>query len=236
MNAGLSIKHHYFGIQDGPKRGRRGKLSIMKVLEQALPLALPAHKVEVAAFIGLQNRLVEQVRVAASGPFGRDSRHQRRAALRKLRFVDQQIDAAFRDIEADHVAVPDQRQRTAHGGFRRDVQHDGAERGAAHARIRNPHHVLDAAAGELPRNRSEEHTSELQSHVNLVCRLLLEKKKPPVSTTSKTPCPIAQPARLSSTPTSSPTTSTSPCPFTSPSTPLSFSRSHPSAVPAPMLL
>src|SRR4051812_49921274 len=34
-----------------------------------------------------------------------------------------------------------------------------------------------------PRNRpdatgrSEEHTSELQSHVNLVCRLLLEKKK-----------------------------------------------------------
>src|SRR5438477_6963767 len=27
------------------------------------------------------------------------------------------------------------------------------------------------------RNRSEEHTSELQSHVNLVCRLLLEKKK-----------------------------------------------------------
>src|SRR5690242_21216171 len=30
-----------------------------------------------------------------------------------------------------------------------------------------------AAAGP----RSEEHTSELQSHVNLVCRLLLEKKK-----------------------------------------------------------
>src|SRR5450631_4949400 len=28
-----------------------------------------------------------------------------------------------------------------------------------------------------PVRRSEEHTSELQSHVNLVCRLLLEKKK-----------------------------------------------------------
>src|SRR5260370_41114082 len=27
--------------------------------------------------------------------------------------------------------------------------------------------------------RSEEHTSELQSHLNLVCRLLLEKKKGP---------------------------------------------------------
>src|SRR4030066_1276093 len=27
------------------------------------------------------------------------------------------------------------------------------------------------------KQRSEEHTSELQSHLNLVCRLLLEKKK-----------------------------------------------------------
>src|SRR5438477_6585059 len=30
---------------------------------------------------------------------------------------------------------------------------------------------------DFQRRRSEEHTSELQSHVNLVCRLLLEKKK-----------------------------------------------------------
>src|SRR5438477_12930141 len=30
---------------------------------------------------------------------------------------------------------------------------------------------------QLAEQRSEEHTSELQSHVNLVCRLLLEKKK-----------------------------------------------------------
>src|SRR5438046_4106077 len=31
--------------------------------------------------------------------------------------------------------------------------------------------------GRLHRQRSEEHTSELQSLTNLVCRLLLEKKK-----------------------------------------------------------
>src|SRR5260370_16261988 len=31
--------------------------------------------------------------------------------------------------------------------------------------------------GDHPPRRSEEHTSELQSHLNLVCRLLLEKKK-----------------------------------------------------------
>src|SRR5690242_20837808 len=34
-----------------------------------------------------------------------------------------------------------------------------------------------AMQNQLPCLRSEEHTSELQSHVNLVCRLLLEKKK-----------------------------------------------------------
>src|SRR6266851_7411403 len=34
--------------------------------------------------------------------------------------------------------------------------------------------LLDAL---LPHVRSEEHTSELQSHHDLVCRLLLEKKK-----------------------------------------------------------
>src|SRR5260370_5583650 len=32
-------------------------------------------------------------------------------------------------------------------------------------------------AATSQQNRSEEHTSELQSHLNLVCRLLLEKKK-----------------------------------------------------------
>src|SRR5260370_15507434 len=44
------------------------------------------------------------------------------------------------------------------------------------------HHAADAAEAvdtDLDRHicRSEEHTSELQSHLNLVCRLLLEKKK-----------------------------------------------------------
>src|SRR5207237_10032898 len=36
--------------------------------------------------------------------------------------------------------------------------------------------VVPTAVGRLGA-RSEEHTSELQSHLNLVCRLLLEKKK-----------------------------------------------------------
>src|SRR5438477_8771336 len=37
--------------------------------------------------------------------------------------------------------------------------------------------TVDVPRGSAsPQDRSEEHTSELQSHVNLVCRLLLEKK------------------------------------------------------------
>src|SRR5438034_6518706 len=35
----------------------------------------------------------------------------------------------------------------------------------------------DQVAQVCPQDRSEEHTSELQSHSDLVCRLLLEKKK-----------------------------------------------------------
>src|SRR5690242_20767442 len=38
-----------------------------------------------------------------------------------------------------------------------------------------PEHIREVV--EVSLRRSEEHTSELQSHVNLVCRLLLEKKK-----------------------------------------------------------
>src|SRR5438093_9371958 len=47
------------------------------------------------------------------------------------------------------------------------------------ARGKHPNTVAAAIARELAAFRSEEHTSELQSLTNLVCRLLLEKKKKP---------------------------------------------------------
>src|SRR5689334_23875843 len=40
-----------------------------------------------------------------------------------------------------------------------------------------PRDVADRLLEVLARDRSEEHTSELQSQFHLVCRLLLEKKK-----------------------------------------------------------
>src|SRR2546422_7283632 len=42
-----------------------------------------------------------------------------------------------------------------------------------------------APAAPLPDGRSEEHTSELQSRLHLVCRLLLEKKKKRQRTTTR---------------------------------------------------
>src|SRR5260370_13884755 len=45
--------------------------------------------------------------------------------------------------------------------------------------------LIDRVVGGLePQHRSEEHTSELQSHLNLVCRLLLEKKNTIIQATN----------------------------------------------------
>src|SRR2546426_6871592 len=46
--------------------------------------------------------------------------------------------------------------------------------------------ISKALGGDLL--RSEEHTSELQSPCNLVCRLLLEKKNNPVMVSTRPPC------------------------------------------------
>src|SRR5260370_31228217 len=69
-----------------------------------------------------------------------------------------------------HQAAPEQ-SRSDHQNQRdRDLRHHDC-----------PAHALAALRTRLSASawagRSEEHTSELQSHLNLVCRLLLEKKK-----------------------------------------------------------
>src|SRR5260370_7126031 len=66
---------------------------------------------------------------------------------------------------------------------RTDGQHPRAAGGAVPETYRA---VPPSGAGHEATSwmRSEEHTSELQSHLNLVCRLLLEKKK-----THRTPPP-----------------------------------------------
>src|SRR5690349_24096244 len=51
---------------------------------------------------------------------------------------------------------------------------DPSAEGGRVRRLRDP---CDLPGGGIPPGRSEEHTSELQSRRDLVCRLLLEKKK-----------------------------------------------------------
>src|SRR5256885_111616 len=88
--------------------------------------------------------------------------------------------------------------------------------------------VLDITHPE----RSEEHTSELQSPCNLVCRLLLEKKNPhpthsPAPTpTSPPPPPPPPPLPFARRPTSPPTT-----PPPRPHTPLPPQHHHPPLMP-----
>src|SRR5258706_8715234 len=78
------------------------------------------------------------------------------------------------------------------------------------ARCRLPHPEIQARLLQgrqhpghgPPRHRSEEHTSELQSLTNLVCRLLLEKKKnpsEPTSLASMSACTLLNASRLAST-------------------------------------
>src|SRR5260370_14772631 len=57
-------------------------------------------------------------------------------------------------------------------GLPEDVEHRAALRGPRVRPLAGPR----TGAAECCPVRSEEHTSELQSHLNLVCRLLLEKK------------------------------------------------------------
>src|SRR2546430_12802095 len=62
--------------------------------------------------------------------------------------------------------------------FRSAERQHAEQFGQADVRAGGLGHSDEYKPGPLPRpGRSEEHTSELQSQSNLVCRLLLEKKK-----------------------------------------------------------
>src|SRR6185312_1401254 len=91
----------------------------------------PGEEVEIAAEIRLGDALDIEPAITARRLF---RRLPGGTTARELGLVDQEIDLAGGGVEADTVAVAYQRERTAGGRFRRHVQHDGAERGAAHAR------------------------------------------------------------------------------------------------------
>src|SRR5690606_41642752 len=69
------------------------------------------------------------------------------------------------------------RIRRGHPGHRLPVEVALQVPGRGCRVLQQPHHHPRADEQPGPQGRSEEHTSELQSRENLVCRLLLEKKK-----------------------------------------------------------
>src|SRR5260221_1570483 len=69
----------------------------------------------------------------------------------------------------------------------RHAQHLGEQRHQRQVEDEQ-HDVADVHARHQP--RSEEHTSELQSHSDLVCRLLLEKKKQTLMQTENCTSPV----------------------------------------------
>src|SRR5207237_4058116 len=86
----------------------------------------------------------------------------------------------FRSQPPQAEIPPDaSRQRAAQAGDgaqmqAAEMQHDHRQREADQAPGAVGHHGGGRRTADA-RLRSEEHTSELQSHLNLVCRLLLEK-------------------------------------------------------------
>src|SRR2546422_1559936 len=59
-----------------------------------------------------------------------------------------------------------------------DNQEEGAHRSEEHtSELQSRLHLVCRLLLEKKQRRNEEHTSELQSRLHLVCRLLLEKKK-----------------------------------------------------------
>src|SRR2546427_25999 len=95
----------------------------------------------------------------------------------RIRYAQQAIVVANHEVTGlDHHAI----DGDGHIDFARAVLVGSAVRDARceyrEAASTNPCRVPDRSGRHAPR-RSEEHTSELQSQSNLVCRLLLEKKK-----------------------------------------------------------
>src|SRR5207237_5598251 len=124
----------------------------------------------------------EALRPFCGGTVGHGAELARRARARARRSLGGVVAALPVRIMGDRLALDRaqcDRERRRRGGprdTRQPPRRAGELRGIRehhHAPERGPHDSVEP----LDPERSEEHTSELQSHLNLVCRLLLEKKK-----------------------------------------------------------
>src|SRR5207248_201051 len=173
-------------------------------LEPSHQLAVPRRRVagEEAAPVGRtgagirREQVLEQEGHAGERPVGQRSRRLLPPAIVKLE--DHRVEARIRRLDAldgrlhqlggPHLLAPDQvRQRRrveavvfrkrGHRSFRLSERRRGRARRSPTGGYRRTRCAPRCAGRRRARSRSEEHTSELQSPYDLVCRLLLEKKK-----------------------------------------------------------
>src|SRR5438132_3330138 len=109
--------------------------------------------------VGPHEALVESIEPAREA--GDGAGHREDDGLQRLNAVPEERHARLVDANAGECQPELRADEISTGGIDRD---QGGQRQI----------IVGHALGEL---RSEEHTSELQSHSDLVCRLLLEKKK-----------------------------------------------------------
>src|SRR5258706_2340282 len=121
-------------------------VSSMDLVEVMLVL-FSHQKIKVAAARRLGDASVIERRITARR---RRERNMAAQAFFQLFLAYQKVDLLAGDRQPDAVAVAHRRQGAADRRFRRDMQDHGAEGGAGHARVRNPHHVLHALLRQFP--------------------------------------------------------------------------------------
>ena len=138
---GIFLGHTFIVTENGHERSTifRWRLRWLRrqtpsPLGVSCTLASPRHqKLEIAPLVSAEDLFGEKLGVAAIGDRG--LRRCGGCALFQLGLIDQKLDAARLDREPDAVAAANKTERAAGGGVGRDVQHDGAEGGAAHAGV-----------------------------------------------------------------------------------------------------
>ena len=119
--------------------------------------AATGQEIQIAAAVGLCHVLDVELVVAARVLGRRSISLPGPGARGKFFRRDQQFDTARRTVEQNLVPIAHHGQRSAGLRFRSDVQHHGAESGAAHAGIGDAQHVAYALLEQLARQRHVAH-------------------------------------------------------------------------------
>src|SRR5262245_263640 len=133
-----------------PPMGRIIRRCGVESLGFDLPRGGGAEKIEVTARIGLEHVLHVEPAITSHEAV----RHPLLVKPAADLFVlHEEIEPAVLHTQSNTVAVPNGSQGAACRGLRRHVQHDGAECGPAHPRVRDPDHVRHTGTAEFLGNR-----------------------------------------------------------------------------------